>query len=86
MPNRLLSCGITYFELWMTETELWVMEAQNPNSPFVSKTQFSMVFSQLNPQFLKFQLQCLTFWVFFFLTKSLSDKCQTDKIGKIEIF
>ena len=27
--------GLTIFELWVIETELWVMEAENPNNPLV---------------------------------------------------
>ena len=33
VPNGLLAMGPTIFELWVMETELWVMEIYDPNTP-----------------------------------------------------
>ena len=35
VPNELLAMGPTIFELWVMETELWVMEIDDPNTPLV---------------------------------------------------
>ena len=33
--------GPTIFELWVIETELWVMESTYPNSPLVTHAHFA---------------------------------------------
>ena len=33
VPNRLLAMGLTIFELWVMETENWVMEKGHSNTP-----------------------------------------------------
>ena len=35
LSNGLLAMGPTIFELWFMETELWVMEIDDPNTPLV---------------------------------------------------
>ena len=35
MPNGLLVMGPTIFELWVIETEIWVMEIDEPNTPLM---------------------------------------------------
>ena len=36
LPNNLFAMGPTIFELWVMETENWVMEFVNPNTPLDS--------------------------------------------------
>ena len=33
VSNGLLAMGLTIFELWVIETEIWVMEIDEPNAP-----------------------------------------------------
>ena len=33
VSNELLTMGLTIFELWVMETEIWVMEINEPNAP-----------------------------------------------------
>ena len=35
-PNNLFAIGPTIFELWVMETELWVMKIDEPNTPLIS--------------------------------------------------
>ena len=32
-PNNLFAIDLTIFELWVMETEIWVMEIAKPNTP-----------------------------------------------------
>ena len=36
MPNGLLTMGPTIFELWVMETEIRVMEIDEPNTPYIT--------------------------------------------------
>ena len=36
LPNNLFAMGPTIFELWIMETENWIMEIVNLNGPLIS--------------------------------------------------
>ena len=42
VPNGLLVMGSTIFELWVMETELWVMKIDDPNTPLVLLEKYNL--------------------------------------------
>ena len=45
VPNELLAMGPTIFELWIMETEIWVMEINEPNNLLIFVTRQSSLFT-----------------------------------------
>ena len=44
LPNNLFAMGPTIFELWVMETENWVIKKSNPNGPLVFTYPFGKTF------------------------------------------
>ena len=51
VPNGLLAIDLTIFKLWVMETEIWVMEIDEPNTPLFGFLFFLTPHSSLITQF-----------------------------------